>query len=129
MSSVGEESLDENLENLTDKRGETMEESSLQQSLYLDVRIENDMWNSKIQDNGCAEVHLPAKRYKLSKILSIGPKGGDQIFYYNLTSIAVHCVKKMVEQQNNGIGCFKLPKSLPNVKVKIVEIILQLRVL
>ena len=62
MSSVGEESLDENLENLTDKRGETMEKSSLQQPSYLDVTIEDNMWNSKIQDNGCAEVDLPAKR-------------------------------------------------------------------
>ena len=60
MSSVGEESLDKNLENLTDKRGEGMEKNSLQQPSYLDVRIEDDMWNSEIQDNGCAEVDLPA---------------------------------------------------------------------
>ena len=129
MSSGCKESVDQPPDNPTDIQGLSVEESNQTQSSYIDIRIADDDWLAKIQDNGCAEKDLPAKRYKLAKILSVGPKGGEQTYYYNLTSIAVDYVKKMVEQKTNGIAWFKLPKSLPNVKVKIVEIILQLRVL
>ena len=59
----------------------------------------------------------------------MGPKGGNQLFYYGITSIAVDCVKEMAKQKKNGVAWFKLRVSLPNVKKKIVEVILQLRIL
>ena len=96
---------------------------------FLKIKITPNEWRLNLQDSGCTDVELVNKRYKGSKIISVGPKGGDQLFYYGITSIAVDYVKEMVKQKKNGVAWFKLPVSLPNVKNKIVEVILQLRIL
>ena len=95
---------------------------------YLDINIDADAWEVYLQDKGCLENKLPKKRYKQAKILSVGPKNGEMVFYYYLTVIAVDFVKAMQHQMVSRIGWFKLPKNLPNVKSKIVEVIIQLRV-
>ena len=77
---------------------------------FLNIRVNDDVWNKHLQDCGCEEKDLPAKRYKKAKILSVGPKGGDQTFYFNLPALAVDYVKKMLTQHKNGVAWFKLPK-------------------
>ena len=72
---------------------------------------------------------MPSKRYKMSKIISIGPNDSDILFYYDLTSIAVDYVKRMKTMQSKKSGWIKLPVNLPNAKKKIVELILQMRVM
>ena len=71
---------------------------------------------------------MPKKRCKKAKILSLGPKDGEQLFYYHLTGLAVDYVKEMQQQQITNTAWFKVPKFLPNVKQKNVEIIVQLRI-
>ena len=83
---------------------------------YLTIKMPQNEWRLNLQDGGCADAELLNKRYKGSKIISVGPKGGDQTFYYGITAIAVDYVKQMAEQKKNKVAWFKLPVSLPNVK-------------
>ena len=85
-------------------------------SSYLDIKLENELWFARIQDPGGKEECLPSKRYKMSKIISIGPNDSDILFYYDLTSIAVDYVKQMKTMQSNKSGWIKLPVNLPNAK-------------
>ena len=96
---------------------------------HLDIKLDNELWFARIQDPGGKKECLPSQRYKMSKIISIGPNENDVLFYYDLTSIAVDYVKLMRTMQSNQSGWIKLPVNLPNAKKKIVEIILQMRVM
>ena len=51
---------------------------------FLTIKIPQNEWRLKLQDGGCADAELVNKRYKGSKIISVGPKGGDQIFTVSL---------------------------------------------
>ena len=93
---------------------------------FLSISIDDDLWNKRLQDNGCSEDKLPSKRYKLSKIIAIGPDG-SKLCYYDLTAIAVDFVKAMQKCKEEGIGWYKIPKNTSNCKVKIVEFLLSLR--
>ena len=93
----------------------------------MDVILEDSVRNERIQDVGCKEVELPKRRYRLAKILSVGPAGNEK-YYFNLTAIAVDIVKDMAAVHAAGQGWNNLPKNLPNVKAKIVQLCLQTRV-
>ena len=60
---------------------------------------------------------------------AVRPKDGEKLDYYYLTAIAVDFFKAMQSQIMNKVGWFKLPKNLANGKSKIVDTILQLRIL
>lgn len=96
---------------------------------YLDIKLADELWVARIQDSGVEEDCLPRKRYKMSKIISIGSNEEDMLFYYDLTSIAVDYVKHMKLKNTDKTGWLKLPVNLPNVKKKIVETIVAMRIL
>ena len=60
------------------------------------IKVDDEVWENCIQDAGCSEKDLPEKRYKKAKILSLGPKDGEQLFYYHLTKLAIDYTKEMV---------------------------------
>ena len=95
---------------------------------YMDVMIDTNLWNMRIQDVGCAEKNLPKKRYRAAKILSVGPIGSEKIFH-NLTTVAVNIVKSMVAINAARCGWKNLPRNYTNVKAKIVQTILQNRMM
>ena len=69
----------------------------------MDVMIDMDLWNMRIQDVGCDEKYLPPKRYRAAKIFSVGPIGAQKL-YYNLTAIAIDIVKSMVAMNVARLG-------------------------
>ena len=89
---------------------------------YLYVKLPNELWFDRIQDLGVEEKKLPKKRYKGSKVISIGPNDEDTLFYYDLTSIAVDYVKLMKGMNTEKTGWQKLPVNLPNVKKKLLRL-------
>ena len=93
---------------------------------YMSICMENEIFLNRIQDVGCKESELPKKRYRMAKILSVGPEG-NQVYYYNLTAIAVDFSKLMLAIFVVGSGWKDLPKNPTNVKAKIVQTCLQLR--
>ena len=86
MSRVVEDSLLECSEDLPEHTSITVNDPSS----YLDTRVTGELWKEKLHGSGCAEIELPARCYKLVKILSVGPKAGEQT--YGRISIAVDYV-------------------------------------
>ena len=98
----------------------TIESSTTIHVSYMNILIDKDIFHERIQDIGCTEKELSKKRYRQAKILSVGPEG-KEVFFYDLTSIAVDYVKKMYAMCNEESAWKNLPKNLPNVKAKIVQ--------
>ena len=87
--------------------------------------VDESIWNLRIQDLGCKENELKAKYYCRNKIMSVGPKG-NQLFYYDLTALAVDINKSMRDPLHSNAWS-KVPKNPTQVKEKIVERLLALR--
>ena len=88
--------------------------------------IDDLLWNKRIQDVGCKETDLTSRTYQRNKIMSVGPEN-SQLFYYDLTAIAVDFTKIMRDPKNFAQSWTKLPKNNTQVKEKIVERLLALR--
>jgi len=88
--------------------------------------IPNDVWNARIQDKGRAYNELGSKTYKRNKIISIGPDD-QNLFFFDLTAIAVDFSKIMKSMQELEEGWKKLPKNGSQIKEKIVSTIMALR--
>ena len=93
---------------------------------YSTVRIQDDLWNQRIQDIGCTKDLLPLKTYKRSQIPPIGPVD-SQLFYFHLTAIAIDYFKVFGTDSVLGRGWAKVPKNKSDAKVKIIGVILALR--
>ena len=87
-----------------------------------------DLWNQRIQDEGCAQDALPSSHYLRNKIISVG-SDTDQLFYFHLTAIAVDFAKIMKESKDINSGWDTIPKNNTQIKEKIVERLLSLRTL
>mgnify|MGYP001276712819 CR=1 FL=1 len=85
-----------------------------------------DVWNARIQGKGRLGRDLGNKTYQRNKIIGVGP-GESQLFYYDLTAIAVNFAKIMRTAKDLGTGWDKLPKNPTQSKEKIVERIISLR--
>ena len=93
---------------------------------FQPVRVEERVWYSRMQDEGCEKSKLPKKTYLQSTIPPIGPKDSP-LFYYDLSSIAIDLLKKMWYEKEMGRGWAKLPKNKTDIKVKIIKGLLALR--
>ena len=90
------------------------------------ILIPDDVWNQRIQDEGCAQDALPSSHYQRNKIISVGSEK-DKRFYFHLTAIAVDFAKIMKESKDMNTGWDKIPKNNTQIKEKIVERLLSLR--
>ena len=93
---------------------------------YQLIRVEERLWSSHLQDEGCEKAKLPKKTYMQSTIPVIGPKESP-LFYYKLSMIAIEYVKKMPNEKEMGRGWEKLPKNKTDTKFKIIERLLAIR--
>ena len=92
------------------------------------IMINNQDFNTRIQDAGCKENHPPKRRYNQAKTLSVGPEE-HRLFYHHLTSIAIDYVKVVQTEKIEGRGWYKILKNITNIKRKIVEMIISQRML
>ena len=88
--------------------------------------ISHNDWIQRIQDNGVREKNLRKKSCRQSKIPAIGPNE-DQLFYPDLSAIAIDLSKHFCEMQSLGKGWLKVPKNRTDVKTKIISRLLALR--
>ena len=88
--------------------------------------IPYDIWTAMVQDKGRPYNELGSKNYKRNKIISIGPEH-QNLFFYDLTAIAVDFSKIMRQMQELDDGWKKLPKNPTQIKEKIVSTIMALR--
>ena len=90
---------------------------------YMSVKVTDERWHARLQDKGCDKDGMPSKTYNRSQIPGIGPKG-HEVFYYDLTAIAIDMLHNMKMENNVGRGWSKLPKNKTEAKVKLVQVIL-----
>ena len=93
---------------------------------FMAIRIEDRLWQQRIQDEGCVKKDLPKRTYLSSNIPPIGPTE-TCLYYYHLSSIAIDFLKKMFVEKEMGRGWVKIPKNRTDVKLKIIERLLALR--
>ena len=55
---------------------------------FASVKVNEEVWATRLQDKGNKKEEMPANTYHCSKIPSVGPNGHD-VYYYNLTSLAI----------------------------------------
>ena len=93
---------------------------------YANVRLQDDLWNQRIQDSGSTLENLPKKHYKRSKIPAIGPKESPMYYFY-ISSIAIDYLNTFTKEKELGRGWKKLPINKTDGKNKIINILLALR--
>ena len=86
----------------------------------------NEVWNSRIQDIGCKKALLSARTYQRAQIPPIGPEG-DELYYYDLSCIAIDLIKIFNKQQELKQGRSHVPKNKTDVKKTIITRIMMLR--
>ena len=90
---------------------------------YMSVSIADERWHARLQDKGCDKDKMPSKTYNRSQIPGIGPKG-HEVFYYDLTSLAIDILSNMKTENDLGRGWTKVPKNKTEAKTKLVQVIL-----
>ena len=93
---------------------------------YANVRLQDDLWNQRIQDSGSTLENLPKKHYKRSKIPAIGPKESPMYYFY-ISSIAIDYLNTFTKEKELGRGWKKVPINKTDGKNKIINILLALR--
>ena len=88
--------------------------------------MDEQLWRTRLQDNGCKKEALIKSTYRQNKILAYGPSG-SQLYYPQLADIAINYVKNINKSKVEGRGWKGFPKNISNVKVKIIGILLSLR--
>ena len=93
---------------------------------FCNVEIPRDEFQQRIQDKGCAKAELKVKRYKGSMLPAYGPKE-DQIYYYDLASIAIDYSRNFKKECDLGRGWGKVPKNQTEMKIRVIERLLAMR--
>ena len=93
---------------------------------YSNIRIEEQLWRSRLQDNGCEKEGLIKSTYRQNKIPAYGPSD-SQLYYPQLAAIAIDYVKNINKSKLEGRGWKRFPKNISDVKIKIIGILLSLR--
>ena len=93
---------------------------------YKHLRISNDDWTARIQDQVCYYDDLPKKTYRAKKVIPFGPKDAEK-YYYGLSSIAIDYIVGFKKMNELGVGWKKIPKNISNVKTSIISLLLKMR--
>ena len=113
----------ENATVVTMTESQSLEKDPLE---YSKIRIDDEIWNMRLQDVGCSKEQLHKATYRQNKIQPFGPKDNPK-YYPHLSAIAVEFLKAMISEQKEGRGWSRLPKNNTDAKLRIIEWVLRSR--
>ena len=100
--------------------------NDIDDNLSFSAKFSDEVWHSPIKDKGDMKEQLKKKSYKQYQITPVGPEG-KELYYYELSCIAIDLVKIFYPQKEMGLGWTNLPKNKTHVKLKIIGRIIALR--
>ena len=90
-------------------------------------KVTEEVWAIRLQDKGTSEkAEMPSNTYRRLKIPGVGPKG-HEVYYYDLTSLAIDILSNMKLENDFGRGWSKVPKNKTDSKIKLVQVIISKR--
>ena len=93
---------------------------------YSSIRIDEDLWDKRLQDEGCKKDELVKATYRQNKIPPFGPPPNAR-YYPDLSAIAIDFSKAMTIEKSEGRGWSRVPKNNTDIKTRIIERLLMLR--
>ena len=93
---------------------------------YSAIRIDEVVWEMRLQDLGCSKDELEKPTYRQNKIPPFGPKE-NQKYYPHLSAIAVDFLKSIISERNEDRGWARIPKNNTDAKLRIIELLLRMR--
>ena len=93
---------------------------------YSAIRIEEVVWEMRLQDLGCSKDELQKHTYRQNKIPPFGPKENPK-YYPHLSAIAVDFFKSIISERNEDRGWARIPKNNTDAKLRIIELLLRMR--
>ena len=95
--------------------------------MFSSIRIDDDVWNQRIQDKGCTFDELPSKTYQQNKIVSVGPNEENLQYFYDLSSICIDYIKNITMDPTNKVSWTRFPKNRSDIKENVVKHIIEQR--
>ena len=96
-------------------------------NVFASGKVTKEVWATLLQDKGTSEKDdIPANTYCRSKIPGVGPKG-HEVYYFDLTSLAIDILSNMKLENDLGRGWSKVPKNKTDAKIKLVQVIISKR--
>ena len=88
---------------------------------FQEFRIDEDLWDTRIQDDGTEKDKMPAQTYKSKQIPAFRP---TKKYYFHLSSIAIDMIDIFKKYPKEWP---RVPKNVTDVKTSIIKILLSMR--